>query len=294
MSQHDSKGGHVLITGSSTGIGRAAALHLARRGYTVWAGVRREPDGAELERAAGGSIHGVILDVTDAASIRLAFDKIMVGCGDRGLAALVNNAGIVVAGVIETLKLEDWRRQLEVNVIGQIAVTQAMLPLLRRHVEVAGAGRARIVMIGSVAGRIGQPVVAAYCASKFALEAISDSLRIELKSQGIGVSLIEPGAIKSELWRKGLEQGPAMLAQMDEEQRQRYGKLMEAVQKLSQTSSDTAIPADKVAVKIERCLRAKRAPRRILVGRDARIGANLRRFLPNRMFDFMFDRMLGN
>src|SRR5712691_5002789 len=180
--------GAVVITGAASGIGEACALHLDKLGFCVFAGVRREVDGAALQGKASERLTPLLLDVTDAASIRFAVEIVATGVVETGLAGLVNNAGITVAGPLEFLPVSELRRQLEVNVIGQVAVTQAFLPLLRR-------GQGRIVNMGSLAGRIATPFIGPYHASKFAMEALTDSLRMELRRWGMHVSLIEPGFI---------------------------------------------------------------------------------------------------
>ena len=178
----------VVITGASTGIGAACALHLDQWGWRVFAGVRKQGDAEALRAQGSARLTPVSLDVTDTVSISTAASAVAGAVGAAGLAGLVNNAGIVVPGPIELLPLSDLRRQLEINVVGQVAVTQAFLPLIR-------AGRGRIVNMGSIAGRMATPFTGAYGASKFALEALTDALRLELQPWGISVSIIEPGAV---------------------------------------------------------------------------------------------------
>src|SRR5216684_7141096 len=183
--------GNIVITGASTGIGEACALRLDGLGYRVFAGVRRFADGEALKKKSSDRLSPVMLDVTSEESITAAVRTV----GDVPLAGLVNNAGIVVAGPLELIPIAMWRKQLEVNVIGQVAVTQAFLPMLR-------AGCGRIVNMGSIAGRSALPFSGPYCASKFALEGLTDSLRMELRQFGISVSIIEPGAVKTPIWEK--------------------------------------------------------------------------------------------
>lgn len=193
---------HVLVTGCSTGIGRACAVYLAERGFCVLAGVRRPSDGRQLE-AASKNLRGIQLDIADGASISAAAREIAEITGESGLAGLVNNAGIGVYGPVEFVPVEDWRRQFEVNVFGHVGVTQALLPMLRRHVAAHGHGSGRIVFIGSITGRVTIPTLGPYSASKHAIAAVAAALRMELRDQGIFVSLLEPGAIQSEIWPKG-------------------------------------------------------------------------------------------
>lgn len=176
----------ALVTGASTGIGRATALHLDRAGWRVFAGVRREEDADSLR--AGGSERLVpsMLDVTDPDQVSAAAERIRSAVGEAGLDGLVNNAGIGLLGPLETLPIEDFRRTVEVNLIAQVAVTQALLPQVR-------AARGRIVFVSSVGGRMAMPFGSPYHAAKFGLEAVADSLRRELRPWGIEVAVIEPG-----------------------------------------------------------------------------------------------------
>jgi NAD(P)-dependent dehydrogenase (short-subunit alcohol dehydrogenase family) len=272
---------HVLITGTSTGIGRACVLRLAKAGFSVLAGVRSEADGKSLEQAVGANARAIALDVTDASSIARATESIKQICGEDGLLALVNNAGISVHGPVEHVPMSEWRRQFDVNFFGQIALTQAMLPLLR--IGVSRHGRARIVMMSSIAGRIAQPIIAPYNASKYALEAASDALRLEVRAQGIRVCLVEPGAIDTPIWAKA-EANPGAFPP-DHPARVLYAKAIDGVVKSARKSATTAIPADRVAQVVEKCL-TKRHPRaRYLVGTDAHIGAAAKRLLPTKVLD---------
>jgi NAD(P)-dependent dehydrogenase (short-subunit alcohol dehydrogenase family) len=288
MSNKLSTGKHVLITGCSSGIGRACVFHLAARGYSVLAGVRKESDAAGF----GGqdAIRAIVLDVTNAASIATAAQTVGEVAGENGLAGLVNNAGISVLGPVEFVPPDQWRRQMEVNLIGQIAVTQAMLPMLRRHAEQTGT--ARIVMIGSIGGRISHPINSPYCASKRALAAVSDALRLELREQNIQTSLIEPGAIQSEIWRKGLE-AEAQIPP-DAPERKYYGALIDGIRAAASKAATRAVPAQRVARVVERCLTSRRAPTRVLVGRDAKIGAALKALLPDRWLDALISRIVAS
>src|SRR4051812_37350351 len=189
--------GTVLVTGASTGIGEATVLHLQQLGFDPIAAVRKDEDAERLE-ARG--LRPPRIDVTDAGQIAAARDEL----GDGPLAGLVNNAGIGVAAPLEFLPMDKLRQQLEINLIGQAAVTQAFLPSLRR-----GAGR--IVMVSSIGGRVALPLVGAYNASKFGLEGLSDSLRRELRGQGVDVILIEPGGVKTPIWEKSHQLADEML-----------------------------------------------------------------------------------
>ncbi len=186
----------LVITGASTGIGRACALYMDRLGWQVFAGVRRESDGAALRADASERMVPVILDVTDEQTIRAAWKIVNAAVSASGLAGLLNNAGIPYGGPVEYLSVEKVRQEFEVNYFGVIAVTQAFLPLLRQ-------GRGRIVNMSSVGGMLCPPFLSPYSSTKFALEALSDALRMELRPWHIDVSVIEPGAIETPIWSKG-------------------------------------------------------------------------------------------
>lgn len=257
----------VLVTGASSGIGAATAKRLLDREWRVLAGVRKPGD-------APSGADEVLLDVTDAEAIRRAAE------GVERLEGLVNNAGIAVAAPLEFLPPEELRRQLEVNLVGQLAVTQAFLPAVR-------AARGRIVFVGSIAGRSALPFLGAYATSKFALEALADTLRMELAPEGIHVAIVEPGTIATPIWTK-----PQPLADtLPEEAVTRYGARIERFRALAQKRTASAAPADHVAKAIEHALTAPRPRPRRLVGRDAKLRANVER-LPDRLRDRVLERAL--
>ncbi len=268
----------VLVTGSSTGIGRACTLHLAGKGNTVLAGVRKEADGEALVQAAGERVVPIILDVTDAGTIEAAAKTIDAEVGERGLAGLVNNAGIGIGGPLEYLPVESWRTQLEVNVIGQVAVTQAMLPMIRR-------ATGRVVFIGSIGGRMGTPLFGPYNASKFALEGIAESFRHEMRPWGIKVVLVEPGSIKSEIWEKGRSQADDLERSLPQEGLARYSSFVTGVKRLIERQDRMAIDPVRVARVVERALFSARPRPRYLVGIDAKIGGAISRVLPDQTKD---------
>jgi NAD(P)-dependent dehydrogenase (short-subunit alcohol dehydrogenase family) len=267
----------VLITGSSTGIGRAIALRLDRAGFQVFAGVRNRGDAEDLEAAGSDRLEPVIIDVTDEGTIEATRERIVHVTGGR-LGALVNNAGIVVAAPVETVDLDSLRRQLEVNVTGQVAVTQAFIPELR-------AAKGRIVLMASIGGRMSTPYLSPYHASKFALEGIGDTLRMEMSQFGVGVSIIEPGAISTPFWGKGRDQVEAVLGAMSPEQRELYEPSVEGALEGARKAEERGIEPDRVAKVVEHALTASRPKTRYLVGTDARVQAMLRRFLPDRLMD---------
>ncbi len=244
----------VLVTGAARGIGKAIVEHLASSDWDVIAGVRSEEDAAAITKTNPQRVSAVILDVTDAGDIA----KLSESLPNR-LDALVNNAGIVVAAPIETVRPDEWRKQLEINVIGQFAVTQAVLPLLRRS-------RGRVVFISSVNGRISMPLMGPYCASKFALEAAADALRLELKAWGIPVVLIEPAQTDTDMWRTAGDMVLETEAAMSPEHRDLYAKHMAGMKKFVPVSRKMAVSTDKVVAVVDEALTARRPRARYVVG----------------------------
>ncbi len=282
MSTSDTKStGAVVITGTSTGIGRATAERLAGLGFKVYAGVRKASDAPE---AAG--IIPLTLDVTDAASIAAAAATVTAQVGDAGIRGLVNNAGVSVPGPLEFLPLEDLRYQLEVNVVGPIAVTQAFLPLVRR-------GRGRIVIVGSIGGKMSTPFIGAYHASKYAIEALSDSLRQELRMFGIKVSLVEPGGVKTPFWERGRSAADDMLARVPEDAHEHYGETMANVREVSHKFEGRGVTPDVVAKAIQHALTARNPKTRYLVGMDARAQSIIKRVLPDQVLDRVVAWQMG-
>jgi len=271
----------VVITGASTGIGHAAAQRLAREGFRVFAGVRK-PQDAERLRAEG--LEPLEVDVTDPAAIAAAARR--VGEDTESLAGLVNNAGVAVASPFETLDLDDLRRQLEVNFVGHVAVTQAFLPRLRR-------AQGRIVNVGSIGGRMALPFNGPYHASKFAMEAFSDSLRQELRPWGIHVAIVEPGAIDTPIWERGSQEAKRLAEGMSAEGRELYGAQLSRVDEVVGEMTRGAIPPEKVADVIVHALTARRPRARYVVGRDARMQLVLKALLPTRVLDAAVARMMG-
>jgi NAD(P)-dependent dehydrogenase (short-subunit alcohol dehydrogenase family) len=278
--------GAVVITGASTGIGEACALQLDKLGYRVFAGIRKAADGESLRRRASARLVPVRLDISDETEIAHAARTVTEALGGAGLAGLVNNAGIVVSGMLEFLPLDALRRQLEVNVIGQIAVTQAFLPSLRK-------ARGRIVNIGSLSGLISSPFTGAYCASKFALEALTDALRQELRPWKIHVSIVEPGFIHTPILTKSLSAADALRAQLPTEALQLYGNSMRVVRDSIERESAKAAPTEVVAKAVVHALTARRPRTRYVVGAHSGLAIRLGRALPDRWRDAMIARHLG-
>jgi NAD(P)-dependent dehydrogenase (short-subunit alcohol dehydrogenase family) len=276
----------VVITGASTGIGAACALHLDKVGFRVFAGVRKGTDGDALKRESTGRLTPVSIDVTDAAAIASAAATVAAIVGEAGLSGLVNNAGIVVAGPLEFVPIDAVQRQLEVNVTGQLAVTQAFLPLLR-------IGRGRIVNIGSVNGRVATPFVGLYSASKFAMESLTDVMRMELKPWGIEVSIIEAGSVATPIWPKSFAAFEEMVRCMPGRVRELYGGALPAFRIAAVREAKIAIPPETVAQVVEHALLSKKPKTRYVVGRNARLHVVLGRLLPDRLRDQLILRHLG-
>lgn len=277
--------GAVLVTGASTGIGRACAEHLDVLGFTVFAGVRKQSDADSFREAGAARIQPVMLDVTDGDSIAAAIATIDA-TAPNGLSGLVNNAGVGFGGPLEFVPLEQWRRQMEVNFIGQIAVTQATLPALRR-------AKGRIVNITSIGGRVASPYFGPYNASKFALEAVTDSLRRELRGSGIEVVAVEPGAVATPIWDKGRSTAEQMVASMPAEGERLYGHGIAAMREVIAQLERSGVPPLQVARAVEHALTAKRPKTRYLVGRDARVQLVFSRLLPTRLMDRLIVRLMG-
>ena len=275
----------VLITGASTGIGRASTLRLAASGWTVLAGVRRSEDGEALVAAGGERVVPIALDVTDAAQIAAAVERVGAEVGAQGrLDALVNNAGIGFGGPLELIPIDDLRNQLEVNVLGPVALTQALLPALRR-------ARGRIVFVSSVGGRVAMAFTAPYAASKHAIEAIGDALRVELRSSNVQVALLEPGSVTTPIWNKSRAQGDGL--SVPAELTEQYGHVPAAMDKVLHDTERRGIPPERVAATIEQALTARRMKARYLIGRDAKAMLLAKRLLPDHVFDRVAKRALG-
>lgn len=274
----------VVISGASTGIGRATALLLARSGYGVLAGVRKPADAAsvaEEARVAGltDRLRPLTLDVTKADDVAACREHVtrLIAAGDT-LACVVNNAGYVAFGPVETLPIDSWRAQFETNFFGCIALTQALIPALR-------PSRGRVINISSVGGKVSQPLVAAYVSSKYAMEAMSDSLRMELRGEGIHVSVVQPGAIATPIWNKGLSAEEKAIGEIPAGLRLRYVPMLKALSGAAQKMSSGAIAAERVAEVILKAMRATRPRTRYVVGTDARVLMIAKRFLSDRWMD---------
>jgi NAD(P)-dependent dehydrogenase (short-subunit alcohol dehydrogenase family) len=282
----------ALITGASSGIGRASALRLVGSGWTVIGGVRDPTAGERLAQESGGPgrLIPISLDVTDAAQIAEAARRVEEIAAEGGasvaggLDALVNNAGIGIGGPLELLSIDELRGQFEVNVFAQIAVTQAMLPALRR-------ARGRIVFVSSIAGRVAMAFTAPYAASKHAIEALADALRVELHSSHVKVALIEPGSVTTPIWEKS--RAAADEISIPPELAQQYGHVPAAIDKVLADTERRGVAPELVAETIERALTARHMKARYLVGRDAKAMLLARRLLPDLLFDRVARKALG-
>ena len=265
----------VLVTGASSGIGLASALRLSRAGWRVYAGVRNEADAATLREHG---IEPVELDVTDSMQIAAAADAI-----GPELHGLVDNAGIAIAAPLELVPLDELRHQLEVNVIGQVAVLQAVLPALRRT-------RGRVVLMGSIGGRSALPFLGPYAASKHALEAFADVLRVEVAPWGIAVSIVEPASVQTAIWTKGAQKADAMREQLSQEASALYAARIARFRDVA-LKRGPGVDPDVVARAVEHALTSPRPKARYLVGRDAHLRAWIER-LPTRVRDRVLARAL--
>jgi len=274
----------VLVTGASTGIGRATALRLAGAGWKVFAGVRKEEDAASLRAEASERLAPVILDVTDADQIAAAAE--LIGReSEGGLDGLVNNAGVAVPGPLETVPLEDLRHQLEVNLVAYVAVTQAMLPEIRR-------AEGRIVFLSSIGGRIAFPFGGPYHASKFATEAVGDVFRQELRPWGLKVAIIEPGSIDTPIWERGQRKAEDIEARAPKTNLL-YGAALDKFRKVIEDTAERGIPPEKVAKAISHALESSRPKSRYLVGLDAKVQARIQPLIPTALFDRIVARQLN-
>jgi NAD(P)-dependent dehydrogenase (short-subunit alcohol dehydrogenase family) len=274
----------VLVTGASTGIGRATALRLDASGWKVFAGVRRPEDAEGLREAASSRLAPVFLDVTDADQIAAAAEQIEKE-SEGGLAGLVNNAGVAIPGPLETIPIEDFRRQLEVNLVAYVAVTQALLEQIRR-------AEGRVVFVSSIGGRIAFPFGGPYHASKFGTEAIGDVFRQELRPWGLKVSIVEPGSIDTPIWERG-QRTAAEIEAKSPRTNLLYGAAIEKFRKVIEDTAERGIPPEKVAKAIAHALESNRPRARYLVGLDAKLQARLKPLIPTSVFDRIVARQLN-
>lgn len=273
----------VVVSGASTGIGKACAMHLDELGFHVFAGIRKQADGDALQQQASERLTPIFLDVTRSDTISSAVETVTEAVRQAGLTGLVNNAGIAVSGPLEFLPIVDLQKQFEVNVIGQIAMTQAFLPLLR-------LGHGRIINMGSISGRVAMPFLGPYAASKFALGALTDSLRVELRPWDIYVSIIEPGAIATPIWEKSLSAADQIKETWPQKVHDLYGQAMNSARQAAVNASRTAVSVDEVVRVVAHALTAKRPRTRYLVGRGTKLAALFGKLIPDRWRDWLIIR----
>jgi NAD(P)-dependent dehydrogenase (short-subunit alcohol dehydrogenase family) len=272
----------VLVTGAARGIGRATVLRLAAAGWDVFAGVRRAEDGAALAASGpDGRVTPVTLDITDAEQVA-ALDDVL----PARLDAVVNNAGIVVGGPVEGVPLDDLRRQLEVNLVGQVAITQATMPRLR-------GSRGRVVFVSSLSGRVATPMTGPYNASKFALEGLVDALRMEVRPWGVRAVLVEPAQTDTDMWREADTSLDESVAALAPEHRELYAKHIEGWRKSIPRSQKMASSVDGVAATIETALTSRRPRARYVVGAGPRIQGVMAALTPTSAMDAVLRAATG-
>ena len=272
-----------LITGASSGIGKAAVVLLVQKGHRVFAGVRTQKSMEELEKLSP-NVYPLLLDVTSRESILNAKKQIEEIVSENGLDGLVNNAAIAISAPMEFVPMDEVQKQMDVNVTGLIAITQTFLPMLRK-------GNGRIVNVGSLSGLLTTPFLGPYCASKYAVEAITDAMRMELHSSGIKVSLIEPGSIKTSMWRNSLSVAVDLEKKMPPGHVS-YRKAVDIFREIAIKTGDAGIAPEKVAQKIEHALCATNPKTRYLVGKEAIMYSIFKKILPDRAFDYLIYKEL--
>ncbi len=269
----------VLITGASTGIGLASAIELSKT-LKVFAGVRKTEDERKIQDFKNPNLVPIRIDVADPASISSAVREIQNQLSGEPLWGLINNAGVAIGGPIETLPMQRFREQFEVNVFGLIATTQAFLPQIRK-------AEGRVVNISSISGLLATPFLGPYCGSKFAVEAISDALRRELMQYNVKVSIVEPGPIQTPIWQKSLGRKEEFLEGASEEALGVYGPMMESFEKAIVETEKSAVPVEKVVEKIVHAMTSERPKTRYLVGPSSRFVSVMKKWAPDRFLDKM-------
>jgi NAD(P)-dependent dehydrogenase (short-subunit alcohol dehydrogenase family) len=272
----------IVVTGASTGMGAATARELARRGFHVLAGVRRDIDADALR---GDGIEPHILDITVENDVAAIAERVAGDLQGRPLRALINNAGVAINAPVEALPIAQWRRQFEVNLFGQVAMIQALMPALLRS-------SGTVVNISSVGGKVALPTYPAYAGTKFALEALSDSLRREVHRFGVKVVVIEPGAVKTAMAERGVATADQLKDGMTADQHARYGDLVDAMSSLARSFDKDGVSAEYAATVIAKAATVARPRTRYTVGRDAAVLARLSRVLPDRVLDRIVGRIL--
>ncbi len=277
--------GAIVITGASTGMGEYCALGLAQRGYRVFAGVRKAADGEDLRKRASGQLEPLIIDVVNEAQVHEAAKTVERALGGEPLLALWNNAGITVNGPLEFMPLNDLRRQLEVNVVGQVAATQAFLPMIRKS-------KGRILITGSIGGFFTTPMLIPYCMSKYAMEAMADGLRRELRPFDVQVVLLEPGGIKSKIWEKGISESEIFLKNAPPQMMEVYGWLIKALQRVAPQMEKGSKSPQEVLDCVIHALESPRPKTRYRMGANSTAQKIISK-LPDRVQDALVGKMMG-
>lgn len=267
----------VVVTGTSSGIGRATAERLAAEGFHVLAGVRRQEDADKINRK---NIEAVIVDITNVDTLKALAKRVEHDTLGRSLRAVVNNAGIAINAPLEMIPLDELRRQIEVSVIGQVAVIQALTPALLNS-------SGRVVNIGSLGGKVSMPGFGVYSAAKFAMEAINDGLRREMASFGIKVIMITPGGVSTGMSEQGITTAERLAKLMTPDQHRRHDRLFSAVKAQAESWATNGIRPEKVAEVISRAIHDRKPRTRYTVGSDSALMTRLARFLPDRLLDRM-------
>jgi NAD(P)-dependent dehydrogenase (short-subunit alcohol dehydrogenase family) len=271
----------VLVTGAARGIGKAIVEHLASTGWDVVAGVRSDEDAAAVTKIAPQRVSAVILDITNAEHLAALADAL-----PERLDAVVNNAGVAVGGPVETVTPEEWRKVLDVNVVGQFAVTRAVLPKLRES-------RGRALFISSVNGRIATPMLGPYSASKFALEAGCDALRVELRGWGVSVVLIEPAQTDTDMWRTAGDMVEQIEADMSADDRALYAAHIAGMKKFVPRARKLASPTSKVVAVVDEALTARRPRARYVVALLPKLQTAIVPRLPAPVWDRLMTALVG-
>jgi NAD(P)-dependent dehydrogenase (short-subunit alcohol dehydrogenase family) len=277
--------GSIVITGASTGMGEHCALGLAQRGYRVFAGVRKTADGDRLRSAGGANLTPVIVDVVNEAQVKEAARAVEQALAGAPLNALWNNAGISVNAPLEFITIEDLRRQLEVNVIGQVAATQAFLPMIRKS-------KGRILITGSIGGFFTTPMLVPYCMSKYAMESMADGLRRELRPFGVHVVLLEPGGIKSKIWEKGITESEQFIQKAPPEMMQVYSGLVGALRRVAPTMEKRSKSPQEVLDCVIHALESPKPKTRYRMGANS-TAQKVISLLPDRVQDAFIAKVLG-
>ena len=286
MTQNNSTQANVLITGAGSGIGRATALYLANNGFRVFAGVRKEADGEKLRSECYENLEPLLLDVTSETSRQQVLVTLTTLINDKGLYGLINNAGVSYCSPLEYVDEAHIDKQFRTNVYGPLLTTQALLPLIR-------IARGRVINISSGSGQLAIPLVGVYSGTKFALEGISDALRVELRQWGIHVSVVAPGFIETPIQDKNQKDMEELLQRLPCEGKERYSKAIHHYIKQNKKMARSATTPETVAKVIYTALTSKKPKTRYAAGRDAAMLSLIRRILSDRMKDKLVAAITG-